>query len=270
MLSTPHATPEDFYRNFEHSAKGAVDGVKALRADWATDETSRIVQEANRSRRLNPKLGTLVSKEHADTANHGTADTNIIPPVNGVTPGLKNSATQDVDADGEGSAEDQARSVVEAFKRANPNITLHGEENNLERLEVLVPAGAWKLDFLLEMDFTAHQGVIKVGCRGPPPVFQAIDRCVSARPQPNDLRYTLVCDILPSEPNANLEKDMLSQYHNLRTAKCDKCARLLDAQAMLPVARRAPKAEKAGNDEENETWRALHESCLDPADVIVT
>lgn len=264
MLSTPHATPEDFYRNFEHSAKGAVGRVKALRADWATDETSRIIQEANRSRRVNPKLGPLVTKGYADTTNHGTADAKVIPPVNGAIVGQKN-----IDADGD-STEDQARSVVEAFKQANPSVIFHGEENDLGRLEVYVPAGAWKLDFLLEMDFTAHQGIIKVGCRGPPPVSPAIDRCVSARPRPNDLRHTLVCDILSSEPNANLEKDMLSQYHNLRTAKCDKCARLLDAQAMLPVARRAPKAEKAGNDEDDGTWRALHESCMDSADATVT
>lgn len=200
VLATSHATPTDFYRSFEHSAGGAVAGLKELRAAWDQEETKRSLDVVTRSRKADPDLA-FVSEWRSSIASirmNGTlANGNTgLPPgkfgteENGdVMEGIEAEIPQRLTLQ-------KVREVVERISIARPTMTVNLDSSTAAQMQIRVPAGARKLHFVLDLHYDGEDGDgFNITCKGNSPVCQAVNRCLTTRRGARDLETTLVSDV---------------------------------------------------------------------------
>ncbi|KAB2577092.1 Mediator complex subunit Med27 [Lasiodiplodia theobromae] len=231
-------SPEALSRDFKQAAITEAKRLQAFERRWKSDEVQDILAHAAQSVKANPDL-----TKGAKVARYGWVDV--------AEKQQRPAKSKEKKPRGKGSDADDkvaASSVmptVNAFKEAHPTFHVDVDEGRIITISFRVPS------LVLTFKITCHVGPddktsFIVDSPGNGPLFSAITRCIASRPRPNDLSYLL---------------DMISAYTDMRIAKCSKCGKLLDNNALNPAARRSKQVATADGDKKT-TWEPFHETCL--------
>jgi hypothetical protein len=136
--------------------------------------------------------------------------------------------------------------VVAEVQGIQPNIKLQAQNNNRCIIAQFV-ANSMRLTFKINIDRESDtRPQISAECSGTSEPFLSITRCISSRPNPQDLAYLL---------------NMIVAYKTVKGISCAKCGKLLDDTALIPTARRSRQVTGA-NEAVETVWEAFHEGCL--------
>ncbi|KAF2761401.1 hypothetical protein EJ05DRAFT_497952 [Pseudovirgaria hyperparasitica] len=236
LLRNPQPSPQHLVNEYKETAIGSSRKLTAFKAAWESQETRKIMGQAQQSFRNDMDLTAGYQVPHYGWANamEHTIATEI-----------KNESNENQNSESDESEVDVSV-VVKDFRNKYPHIKIITESEN-SVLKIRVPFDLSALRFTISRNINLDEDkALKVQCGGSGSFSAAVTRCIASRPSPNHLPRLL---------------DMIAAFHNSGYNPCARCKKIIDDNGLKPAARRSRSPKPLGADDLS-SWESWHEGCL--------
>ncbi|KAF3002034.1 hypothetical protein E8E13_008771 [Curvularia kusanoi] len=225
------------FKRYSQGVIGSQNGIKILNDAWKAPEMQDTLAHITKSYEANPDLSASTSvPSHGWSARERRERES--------RKGFAQHAVVDDKSDGLDT--EIVSRVMTEVQGAHPDVRFEAQDTNRSITTHFV-ASSMKLSFKVNIDYESDiRHVFTAECMGVSEPFLSITRCLASRSHANDLKYLL---------------NMIVAYKTVKGASCAKCEKLLDANALIPTARRS-KQVTGPNDTSETVWEAFHEGCL--------